>query len=148
MSFTDSIKKCPLFCDLYEDEFEDFVNTCAIASYEPGTNIINHGEQGDDFFVILEGNVDITVPQNGEQIKLATLQSGEFFGELVLIDDPNRNATVRANDKTTCLVIKAEIFYDFYNKKTKLFALMLLNITKILIKRLKESNEKVAILQN
>lgn len=143
MLMIDLIRKCTLFYELYDDEFEQFIEDCKVEYYESGDEIVTMGEPGEDFFVILEGNVNVLIPKNDQSINLVTLQSGDFFGELVLIDDLVRNATVVAKEKCTCLVISSKIFYDLYTTNTKVFSVLLMNISRVLIKRLKISNERI-----
>ena len=67
------------------------------AHYEPGDFIIRQGDVGDEFYVILSGEVEIfkELP-NGQTVQLAKLGKGEYFGESALLTGRRRNASVRA----------------------------------------------------
>ena len=144
MSDLELVRECALFYELYDEEFKEFIEDCHIESYDPNTEIVTVGETGEDFFVILKGSVNVLIPADMQPVNVATLKSGDFFGELVLIDDLIRNATVVTKEKSSCLVVPVKVFYNFYNKNPKVFSLILLNISKVLITRLKIANEKVA----
>ena len=66
-----------------------------------GKTIVEEGQTGHEFFLILEGNA--TVQRNGR--KVATLGPGDYFGELALLDRGPRNATVKADGDMEVLVL-------------------------------------------
>jgi CRP-like cAMP-binding protein len=66
-----------------------------------GKTIVEEGQTGHEFFLILEGNA--TVQRNGR--KVATLGPGDYFGELALLDRGPRNATVKADGDMEILVL-------------------------------------------
>jgi CRP/FNR family cyclic AMP-dependent transcriptional regulator len=67
--------------------------------YGPDETIVREGESGIAFYVILSGSA--RVEQHGE--KIGELAAGDFFGELALIEEHPRSATVIANEQTECL---------------------------------------------
>ena len=73
-----------------------------------GDTIITEGDEADEAFVIVEGSVDVV--DEPTQRVLATLRNGALFGETALINEDHRNATVRAHDETTLLVLRREPF--------------------------------------
>jgi CRP/FNR family transcriptional regulator, cyclic AMP receptor protein len=66
-----------------------------------GKTIVEEGQTGHEFFLILEGNASVT--RNGR--KVATLGPGDYFGELALLDRGPRNATVKADGDMEILVL-------------------------------------------
>ena len=73
--------------------------------FEPGDMIFRQGDLGDSVYVIEEGECDVFREQNGEQNLLATLGRGEYFGEMALLSDRTRNATIRARTAMRVLII-------------------------------------------
>jgi CRP/FNR family cyclic AMP-dependent transcriptional regulator len=70
--------------------------------------------QGDDFYVVQSGKVDISSPdETGKDVLLATLGAGHFFGEISLLDGGPRTATVRAHTDVTLLSLGREDFLRF-----------------------------------
>jgi NADH dehydrogenase len=73
--------------------------------FEPGDVIFQQGDLGDSVYVIEEGECEVLHEQNDEQELLATLNRGECFGEMALLSDRTRNATIRARNATNVLII-------------------------------------------
>ena len=67
-------------------------------TFEPGATIIRQGALGDTFFVILEGGVEVLWQRpDGATVLVARLGPGQFFGEMALLGDGRRLASVRAS---------------------------------------------------
>jgi len=72
---------------------------------EPGDIIFHQGDLGDSVYVIEEGECEILREQNGQQQLLATLGRGEYFGEMAVLSEGSRNATVRARTAMAIVII-------------------------------------------
>lgn len=77
---------------------------------EPGDVVIRQGDPADKFFIIVEGKVEVLREDDGETRKLADLGPGEFFGEIALMRDLSRTATVRAVETSTLLAMERDAF--------------------------------------
>jgi NADH:quinone reductase (non-electrogenic) len=75
------------------------------AHYEAGEIIVNQGEIGDKFYVVVKGSVEIVRKDRAQAQRLATLGPGEHFGEVALLKDVVRTATVRALEPTDLLAL-------------------------------------------
>lgn len=79
--------------------------------YNPGDYIIREGETGYDFYLVEKGAVEVVKKTpNGEKI-LGRIDKDGIFGEMALVDDNKRMASVRAVELTTCKVFPREYFY-------------------------------------
>lgn len=76
------------------------------ATYPAGTTVVREGDPGDSMGIIVAGKVDV---RKGDNV-VATLEVGDYFGELALIDGEPRTATVVATKDLTLLTVKAEEF--------------------------------------
>lgn len=74
--------------------------------FAPGEIVFNQGDIGDNVYVIEKGECDVLREKNGQQIHLATLGKGEYFGEMAVLADVSRNATVRARTAMDVVLIK------------------------------------------
>ncbi|MHC4549270.1 MAG: cyclic nucleotide-binding domain-containing protein [Planctomycetota bacterium] len=74
--------------------------------YGDGEVIVAEGDPGSDMFIIQEGAVSVEREVSGQRVTLATLQRGEFFGEMSLLENLPRIATARAVGRTKLLVLK------------------------------------------
>ena len=92
------IAKVPLFADLEKRELERVADSFKERRYGAGETIATEGKSGAGFFVIGEGTATVTV-QGDER---ATLGPGDYFGEIALIDEGARTATLTAESDMTC----------------------------------------------
>jgi len=102
----DLLRSVPLFAECSQKELG---RIAAIADelYQPeGTRLIEEGKKGREFFVLVDGTVDVR--RNGR--KLRTMGNGDFFGEIALITDSPRSATVTATSPVRVLVITSQAF--------------------------------------
>jgi CRP-like cAMP-binding protein len=95
-----SFARVPIFKACSRAELIRVARVTRIREYQTGANIIEEGAKGRDFFVVLDGEARVT--RGGQEV--ATLHSGDFFGELALFDPAPRNATVTAVGKVRVAV--------------------------------------------
>ena len=106
-SFADDLKRVPLFSDLNQRQLGRLERLFRERRLEPGMSAVREGHMsGIGFFIVSEGTAIVTV--GGEQV--ATLGPGDHFGELAMITESERTATVTAETQVVCLEIP---FWDF-----------------------------------
>lgn len=93
----EQLKKIPLFEGVSDADLRRIADSAKERRFDAGAAIVSAGEPGHGFYLILDGRVEVR--QGGRAI--ATLGSGDYFGELALIRERPRNATVVAKDPTT-----------------------------------------------
>lgn len=87
------------------------LETAVLQSFPPGETIIQEDDPAEDFYVIVRGSVEVTRRSGVASLHLATLTEGQFFGEIGLLQDVPRTATVVAGDRgTETLVLGREAF--------------------------------------
>ena len=96
----------PLFAGLDNRELETIAESGREVSFEAGKKILQQGERGLAFLLILDGSVEV----NKDGRRLAKLGKGQFFGEMTVIDDQPRSADVVATEPTTCFGLTAWSF--------------------------------------
>ena len=89
------VQGVPLFADLDKRELQGLASTMKERNFKAGHTIANEGQTGIGFFVIAEGTAKVT--QGGEE--RATLGPGDYFGEIALLDDGMRTASVVADSQ-------------------------------------------------
>jgi NADH dehydrogenase len=78
--------------------------------FEPGDFVFRQGDLGDSVYVIEEGECEVLREEGGSEKILATLARGDYFGEMALLSDNTRNATIRARAATNVLIIPKHDF--------------------------------------
>jgi len=141
MSVISLVKGCPLFHEIYDHEVEKILRNCVVASFQSGDFIIKQGDSGTDICIILTGEADIVVDKGGEQKFIATLNSGDLFGEMVLLNETQRTANIMAKTNCDVLVFGQDAFYQLYSKSPEVFSLLALNLSRLITKRLKQANK-------
>ena len=100
------IASVPLFAGLSKRQLAQVVSIADEVDLQRGKVLTREGERGREFFVLLEGEAEVR--RKGK--KLATRRGGEFFGEIALVSDRPRVATVTATTPVRALVIRDKEF--------------------------------------
>ena len=105
------LKNVPLFSGLNESELSQIEQHAVTQSLSKNMTLISEGENSNSLYVILSGKVKIFgSEQSGKEIIIATLESGDYFGEVALIDDAERSASVMTLQDSNFLVISKDAF--------------------------------------
>jgi small-conductance mechanosensitive channel len=110
-----------------------------IAEYGAGEFIVRQGDQGDSLYIIRNGSCGVYVSRDGKQEnRIATIERGEFFGEMSLLTGELITATVRAMVDTSVIIIDKENFSNILNDNPAISV----QLGEILAKRQKELAEE------
>jgi CRP-like cAMP-binding protein len=101
-----ALKRAPLFAELSRKELIELARVTEDVDFDAGMVLCKEGDPAQEFFVIMEGEVE--VKRRGK--KLATRGSGEFFGEIALVEDIPRTATVTAKTPLRFFVLTRHSF--------------------------------------
>ena len=136
-----------LFSGLAPDALEAIASITSEETHALGTKIFSHGDPGDRFFLILEGKVRISrnVPGMGEEA-LAVLRPFAYFGEMSLIDDAPRSATVVCHERCRLFVVNRKDLEDLLFVDRDLAYELLWNWVRTLSRRLRATNDKMTFL--
>ena len=102
----DELSHIPLFATLPRQQLDLLTRTTDVIEVPAGTELIREGEPGHEFFAIAEGEVEIF--KDGEPI--ATEHAGDVFGEIALLHDVPRTATVRTTVPSRLYVLNRQAF--------------------------------------
>ena len=100
------LKRVQLFEDLDQRSLESIANSAVEQSYQSGQEIVRQGDTGVGAFIIRSGRVEVVQERGGSTERIGELKAGDVFGEMALLDEFPRSATVRAIEPTTCLGIQ------------------------------------------
>lgn len=104
----------PLFSNLASDIQESLISTMRPDTIAAHQTICWCGDTADDFFIIQDGEVTVSVPNdNGELVAINQLKAGDFFGEIGLLDGGPRTATIRTDTAVALLRLERLAFHQF-----------------------------------
>jgi len=107
------LPRVPIFSDLGPEAFVALTEGLSVQRVGPGEAVITEGEEATAFYVVATGRLTVRRrDEKGDQVVLAHLGEGEFFGEMALLSGAPRNATVVAEEPSEVLVIRAEVLRD------------------------------------
>ncbi len=139
------LQKSVLFENLLPEEFEYLAEISQLKEYKVGDIIFYEAEPGNSLYVIIEGEVEILRKDSEGKLKpIAVLKSSDFFGEMSLIDKEMRSATARARTDVKALVLTSENLHSFAKIYRNGFTMVVINIARVMSKRLRETNNKLA----
>ena len=102
----DALARCPFFEGLSRGELLELAKVTEDMEVEAGKVLTREGQSGSEFFVIVDGEVSVT--KDGQEIR--TLGPGDFFGEIALLEDTPRTATVVAKTPLRFFVLTRQSF--------------------------------------
>lgn len=104
--YEDVLAQVPLFRDLPARDIKTLAATARERQFMTGERLLTEGENGAGLYVIISGKVRVTRRNtSGEDVELGTYEQGAVLGEMSLLDDLPRSATVTAVEPTRTLVI-------------------------------------------
>lgn len=113
MSMTEEVealRNVPLFSSLDESKLKLLSFTSEWVEYESGDSLCSEGEQGEEAFVILQGEVDVYVNTKNGPLLVNSHSVGDIVGETAIVCDVPRTATVKAKNKLVVLKITKDVF--------------------------------------
>ncbi|QJX47943.1 cyclic nucleotide-binding domain-containing protein [Hymenobacter taeanensis] len=129
------LKHTTLFAETVENVLSNIVPIMQEVKFQDGESIFAKGDLGTSLYIIYDGEVSIM----NEEHHLATFRTGDFFGELALLDAEPRSASAMAHGEVTAFRLDQEDFYDVMEECSE----VLHNILRVLCQRLRLQNERL-----
>jgi len=113
MTIPDLFQKVPLFSGVTPEDRMALARAATVRTYRRGDVIVRQGQAGESFFVIVRGRVAVTIlSPEGREVVLNTLGEGDHFGEMALLDDAPRSASVVAQERSDLAILSREVFFE------------------------------------
>ena len=143
MGLTQVLQSVDLFEGLAADEIEKVARICSEKQFSKGQIITKEGERGDELFIITEGFVEVLLgekPSSAAQV-IVSLGGGQVIGEMALLDQGPRSASLRAvSDPTVLQVIQRHHFEQLCQENTHIGYIVMRNLAADLSFKLRHRN--------
>ena len=144
----DYISGSPLFLEMHDDEIQLVVQDSRVLEFKAGDVILKTGDAAQSLYVILVGEAIIEKSREGRQYTVEIMKVGDVFGEVALMAQKSRQNNVVARKDITALKIDYDAIFSLYKKKPKIFGILILNIARLIGKRLTGAYEHLAQMAN
>ena len=135
----DLLKKIPLFAKIEASKLKLLAFTSDRLNFQPGELLCRQGDSGDTAYIILNGEADVLVDTPGGQISVAKLGKNDLVGEMAILIDIPRTATVKAISDVATLAISKDLFFRMVTE----FPQMGVEIMRELAHRLENMNAQL-----
>jgi CRP/FNR family cyclic AMP-dependent transcriptional regulator len=133
------LQRIPLFANIEAAKLKLLAFTSERVAFEAGHVLFREGDMGDAAYIIMEGEADVLVGSPAGPVSVAVLGHNAFVGEIAILCDVPRTATVKARQRLVCLRISKELFLRLINE----FPQMAVAVVRELALRLEASNQKL-----
>jgi CRP-like cAMP-binding protein len=136
----DALRRVPLFTKIEPSKLKLLAFTSEKLEYQRGDDLCRQGDSGDAMFIILGGEADVIVNTPHGEHTVAHLGKNAFVGEIAILCDVPRTATVRASSTVTALRISKELFFRLVGE----FPQIAVEIMRELAHRLDDTTKQLA----
>jgi CRP/FNR family transcriptional regulator, cyclic AMP receptor protein len=136
------LRRLKIFADMSEEQLSVFANIVEPLEVTPNRIIVKSNDAGDCMYLLLDGEVRVSQFVEGRETVLATLETGDFFGEISLFDQGPRTADVVAIRDCKLLKITKQAFYGILEENPDTAARFLLGIIRTVAGRLRKLDRK------
>jgi CRP/FNR family transcriptional regulator, cyclic AMP receptor protein len=137
------LRTVPIFAELDDDAIASLARLAQKRRCAKDSPVFFENEQGDFFFMILEGRIKVTIlGDDGREVILSMLGPGDFFGEMALLDNEPRSATAIAVEETELLSLHRTDFQAVISDNRDIMSALI----RILSARLRRANHQISTL--
>ena len=140
---TTVLKSVPMFAAFREDQLQSLATVITRRSAPRGSMIMAEGGRVDSLYIVISGRLKVMMGEaDGKEVILSILGPGEMFGEMGLIDENPRSATVLAIEPCELLAVTRQAFNKFLAENTE----MAMTVIRVLVRRLRAADRKIGSL--
>jgi CRP-like cAMP-binding protein len=131
------LERHPLLVRMSPGQVERIAASGELETFDRGDVVVQEGTPADALYLVLSGKVEVVKQAN----KLATLEAGEFFGEMSLMEPVPRSASVIAADDAFLFRLPYFVLQDMLEEDPQAFNGVLVTIVRVLSERLRRTNQ-------
>lgn len=140
---TDLLRKIPMFAKMETSKLKLLAFASEIVSFDDGDVVFNSGDSADFAYVIMEGAVDIVTETDSGPVISDTLSQNQLIGELGLLNNAPRNATLVTSGQLRVMKITGDMFFRMLRENAD----VALDVIRMLSDKLSRSHARVEMLQ-
>jgi len=140
---TDLLRKIPLFAKMETSKLKLLAFASEIVSFDTGDTVFSSGESADYAYVIMHGSVDIVTETDSGTVVIGTLTQNQLIGELGLLNNAPRNATLIAKDNLKAMKITGDMFFRILRENAE----VALDVIRMLSDKLSRTHARLETLQ-
>jgi len=134
-------EKIDFFSGLDDKVLRKLADAAVLRRYRRDEVIVRQGEMGLGLYIVVHGRVKVERTCNGgPPVKVAELAAEQFFGEMSVVDDKPRSATVTTIEDTECLLLTRDSFVSLMQKYPEIP----IRVARLLAERLRKTSETLA----
>ena len=133
------LKNIPLFSKIDPSKLKLLAFTSERLTYGEGQVLVRQGDPGDGAYIIIEGRASVLIDTEGGRVEVFKLARGDIFGEIAILIDVPRTATVQATETVTALRVSKETFFRLLGD----FPQIAVEIMRELARRLETANARL-----
>jgi hypothetical protein len=137
-----TLRRIKIFGTFSDEQLGHFLDFMEVIKVRQFTELVRAGSPGDAMYLVLEGELRVRLQIDNTETILATMGTGEFFGEIALFDHGPRSADVVANQDSTLLKIGVAAVQKLMQEKPDIAAPFLWAIGKTLAARIRQDNKR------
>jgi CRP/FNR family cyclic AMP-dependent transcriptional regulator len=138
----------PFFGGLSDSGLNLLISMLVERRIDAGATVVAEGEPGRSMFIVQSGGLVVSkLGHSGRVIRMSSLEPGDFFGEMTLIEMQNRSATVVAESPTVLYELTARQLYTCYKADIHTYVMVIQNINRELCRRLRRADNRITELQ-
>ena len=135
------LSKISILAGLSGDQLNELIDLLEKVSYSAGQKIFEQDAEPSHIYIIKSGQVKLVVSKDGTDLELVVFDEGQCLGEASIIGVQSHTATAIATEDTELIVLSRKALLNIYNTDLELFALLIMNISREVCRRLHSSNE-------
>ena len=140
---TDLLRKIPLFAKMETSKLKLLAFASEIVAFDTGDTVFSSGESADYAYVIMLGSVDIITETDSGPVVIGTLTQNQLIGELGLLNNAPRNATLIAKDNLRAMKITGDMFFRILRENSE----VALDVIRMLSDKLSRTHAQLEALQ-
>ncbi len=133
------LRNIPLFSKIEPSKIKLLAFTSERLTFQPGDIVCKQGDMGDAAYVIMAGNADVIVNTPNGPLTVATMTKNDVVGEIAILIDIPRTATIKASSELTTLRITKDVFFRMVTE----FPAMAVEMMRVLAERIVRTTEEL-----